>query len=135
MVKPASKRTFGAKITACLKRVTLIAFALALGVIVALPAQAAGESKGKKVALLMTIMTTPYVAALTKAFQDRGPFHGMEVTVFAAQYDAALQAQQIDDAIARKFDVLVVMSAGESAVVPSLTRANAANIPPIIVRV
>ena len=133
MVKMASKFTFGANIAARLRRLAVIAFGLVLGLAFALPAQAAGESKGKKVALLMTIMTTPYVAALAKAFQDRAPFHGMEVTLFAAQYDAALQAQQIDDAIARKFDVLVLMSAGESAVVPSMTRAKAAKIPVIMV--
>ena len=133
MVKMASKLTFGANIAARLRRLAVIAFGLVLGLAFALPAQAAGESKGKKVALLMTIMTTPYVAALAKAFQDRAPFHGMEVTLFAAQYDAALQAQQIDDAIARKFDVLVLMSAGESAVVPSMTRAKAAKIPVIMV--
>lgn len=132
MVKMVSKRGFGANIAASLKRIGVIGFALVFGAAVAMPAHAASASKGKKVALLLTIMTTPYVAALAKAFQARAHHYGMDVTLFAAQYDAALQAQQIDNAIARKFDVLVLMSAGESAVVPPLIRAKAAGIPVIM---
>ena len=87
---------------------------------------------GKKVAYFDAGPTHPYVAALNKAFNARAKELGLEVTQFDTPYDAALQSQQIDDAIARKFDLLAVMAASQSAVVPALTRAKAAGIPVIV---
>jgi ribose transport system substrate-binding protein len=57
----------------------------------------------------------------------------MEVTFFTSMLDAALQAQQIDDAIARKFDLVVVVPTSEQAVVPALARAKHAAVPIVIV--
>lgn len=133
MVKMPSKPSLRAHIAGWHERFAAIAFGVALALTAALPAHAADASKGKKIALLVSQTTTPYVAAFDNAFQARLPTYGMELTVFAAMYDAALQAQQIDDAIARKFDLLVVMAVGESAVVPALARAKEAGIPVIMV--
>ena len=133
MVRMESKFILGANMAAWRERFAVIAFGLALCLAFALSAHAAGESKGKKIALLVGQTTTPYVAAVVNSFKARAPSHGMEVTVAAAMYNAALQAQQIDDAIARKFDLIVVMAVGESAVVPALVRAKTAGIPVILV--
>ena len=133
MVKMTSKFSFSTRITNWREPLAVIALGAVLGLALALPAQAAGESKGKKIALLETLATHPYVATLTNSFKTRAQSYGMEVTVFAALIDAALQAQQMDDAIARKFDLIAVMSAGESAVVPALARAKKAGIPVIMV--
>jgi ribose transport system substrate-binding protein len=92
-----------------------------------------GESKGKKIAYLQSLATHPYVAATTKSFRARAEALGMEITVLTSMLDAALQAQQIDDAIARKFDLVVVVPTAEQAVVPALARAKQAGIPVIIV--
>jgi ABC-type sugar transport system substrate-binding protein len=99
----------------------------------AAPAQAAAESKGKKIAYLQSLATHPYVVATSKAFRERGEALGMEITFFTSMLDAALQAQQIDDAIARKFDLVVVVPTSEQAIVPALARAKAAGIPVILV--
>jgi ABC-type sugar transport system substrate-binding protein len=96
-------------------------------------AHAAGESKGKKIAFLQTLATHPYVVATTKSFRGRAEALGMEVTVLTSMLDAALQAQQIDDAIARRFDLVVVVPTSEQAVVPALVRAKQAGVPIIIV--
>jgi ribose transport system substrate-binding protein len=96
-------------------------------------AYAADDSKGKKIAFLQTLATHPYVVATTKAFRGRAEALGMEVTFFTSMLDAALQAQQIDDAIARKFDLVVVVPTSEQAVVPALARAKQAGVPVIIV--
>src|SRR5450759_4981488 len=138
VVRMASKFTFGTRSVGTRfanwqERLAVIALGVLLGLAFALPAQAAGESKGKKIALLETLATHPYVATLTNSFKTRAQSYGMEVTVFAALIDSALQAQQMDDAIARKFDLIAVMSAGESAVVPALARAKKAGIPVIMV--
>ena len=116
-----------------LRRILLVPCCLLLGLTFIQPAQSADESKGKNVALLETLATHPYIAALTNSFKTRAESYGMKVTVFAALVDSTLQAQQMDDAIARKFDLIAVMSAGESAVVPTLARAKKAGIPVIMV--
>jgi ribose transport system substrate-binding protein len=109
------------------------AIGLLLNMPVMSPARAAGESKGKKIAFLQTLATHPYVAATTKSFRTRAEALGMEITFFTSMLDAALQAQQIDDAIARKFDLAVVVPTSEQAVVPALVRAKQAGVPVIIV--
>jgi ribose transport system substrate-binding protein len=106
---------------------------VALGFLLGQPALAEGESKGKKIAFLQTLATHPYVVATTKSFRARAEQHGMEITFLTAMLDAALQAQQIDDAIARRFDLVVVVPTSEQAVVPALARAKAAGVPIILV--
>src|SRR3954471_3071953 len=105
----------------------------AIVVLLSQPAHAEGESKGKKIAFLQTLATHPYVVATTKSFRARAEQHGMEITFVTAMLDAALQAQQIDDAIARKFDLVVVVPTSEQAVVPALARAKQAGVPIVIV--
>ena len=57
----------------------------------------------------------------------------MEVTSFFSPFDPALQAQQVDDAIARKFDIILLVAVSEHAIIPSLERAKKAGIPVILV--
>jgi ribose transport system substrate-binding protein len=123
------------RLASTLRRVLWLACAIAapLTPLASPAAYGADGSKGKKVAFLQTLATHPYVVATTKAFRGRAEALGMEVTFFTSMLDAALQAQQIDDAIARKFDLVVVVPTSEQAVVPALARAKQAGIPVIIV--
>jgi ribose transport system substrate-binding protein len=57
----------------------------------------------------------------------------MKVTTFSSPFDPALQAQQIDDAIAQKYDLLVVQTISQKAAVPPLTRAKNAHIPVVLI--
>ncbi len=110
--------------------------ALACGLLVGLFAAAsiaqAGDSKDKKVLMLQSFAAHPYVVAIIKSFRERAESYGMDVTVQAAGFDAALQARQIEDAIARKYDLLVIQAVSEQGVVPSLVRAKQAGIPVIL---
>lgn len=108
-------------------------FGLALAVIAVPVAHAANASQGKKVAFFDTKQTQSYVATLAQSFVNRAKLYGMHVTVFTSMLNAALQAQQIDDAVARKYDLLAVMPGSEQAIVPALVRAKKAGIPVIIV--
>jgi ABC-type sugar transport system substrate-binding protein len=56
----------------------------------------------------------------------------MKVTNLSSNYDASVQSQQIDDAIAQKFDIIVLCYVNDQAIVPALTRAKAAGIPVIL---
>lgn len=89
-------------------------------------------AEAKKVAYFATGPTNRYVAAVSKSFLARAKELGFEVTEFDNSYDPATQVQQIDDAIARKFDMLAVMPASEKAVIPAFARAKQANIPVMV---
>src|SRR5204862_2275613 len=96
-------------------------------------AHANGDPKGKKIALLVTSPTHPFIATLTKTFIAKINAYGMEVNTVSQHFDAALQAQQVDDAIARQFDMLAIIAGSEQAIVPALTRAKQAGVPVILV--
>ncbi|HEX7005555.1 MAG TPA: sugar ABC transporter substrate-binding protein [Alphaproteobacteria bacterium] len=117
-------------------RFVVMAMAILLGGMVvsagSQPAQSA-DQKGKKVALLMTGVTLPFPAGVKASFLERAKTLGLEVTSFEQFFDAARQAQQMDDAIARKFDIIAVMPVSETSIVPSLLRAKQANVPVIII--
>jgi ribose transport system substrate-binding protein len=85
-----------------------------------------------KVAYFATGPTNRFVAALSKGFMEHAKELGLEATIFENSYDPAVQVQQIDDAIARKFDMLAIQPASEKAVIPALVRAKEAGIPVII---
>ena len=116
-----------------LQRLVATTAVLAAAAFTASSTHAADESKGKKVLLLESFTAHPYVATTEKSFRERALSYGMEVTVQAAGLDAALQARQADDGIARKFDLIVIQPISEQGIVPVLTRAKQAGIPVIIV--
>jgi ABC-type sugar transport system substrate-binding protein len=88
--------------------------------------------QGKRVVVLATSNTNPYIGAWTSTFTRLATQAGMKVTNLSANYDAAVQSQQIDDAIAQKFDLIVICYVNDQAIVPALTRAKAAGIPVVL---
>jgi ABC-type sugar transport system substrate-binding protein len=88
--------------------------------------------EGKRVVVLATSNTNPYIGAWTATFTKFATQAGMKVTNLSANYDAAVQSQQIDDAIAQKYDLIVLCYVNDQAIVPALTRAKAAGIPVVL---
>ena len=84
-------------------------------------------------ALLGTSNANPYIGAWTSTFTKFATAAGMKVTNLNSNYDAAVQSQQIDDAIAQKYDIIVLVYVNDQAVVPALTRAKAAGIPVVLI--
>jgi ABC-type sugar transport system substrate-binding protein len=103
-------------------------------VLLALPigGVASASPQGKRVVVLATSNTNPYIGAWTGTFTKFATQAGMKVTNLSANYDAAVQSQQIDDAIAQKYDLIVVCYINDQAIVPALTRAKAAGIPVVL---
>jgi len=93
---------------------------------------ASAAPQGKRVVVLATSNTNPYIGAWTSTFTRFATQAGMKVTNLSANYDAAVQSQQIDDAIAQKFDLIVICYVNDQAIVPALTRAKAAGIPVVL---
>src|SRR5262249_56779425 len=71
--------------------------------------------------------------ALSRTFDTTASGYGMKVTVYSSPFDPALQAQQLDDAIAQKFDFFVVQIISQRAIIPVLTRVKNAGIPVALV--
>jgi ribose transport system substrate-binding protein len=108
----------------------LFVFALLLNAPMSGSANASPE--GKRVVVLATSNTNPYIGAWTSTFTKLATQAGMKVTNLSANYDAAVQSQQIDDAIAQKYDLIVLCYVNDQAIVPALTRAKAAGIPIVL---
>ncbi|MBI2360302.1 MAG: substrate-binding domain-containing protein, partial [Deltaproteobacteria bacterium] len=79
--------------------------AAAVAIVAAHAGQAGASSQGKRVALLTTPNQNPYIGAWNTAFIAAAEKYGMKVTNQTTPYDAAVQSQQVDDAIAQKFDL------------------------------
>jgi len=108
-----------------------VAVALAAAFLASPGAQAAPE--GKRIANLTPTPAQAFIVELNRAFAARAKDFGMSVTAFYTPFDPALQAQQVDDAIAQKFDVLAIVPVSEQAIMPALVRAKQANIPVFLV--
>jgi ABC-type sugar transport system substrate-binding protein len=110
--------------------ISLLAFLLAFTSLGSGDAAAAPE--GRRVMLLGTSNANPYIGAWMATFTKFATPLGMKVTNLSSNYDAAVQSQQIDDAIAQKVDIIVLVYVNDQAIVPALTRAKAAGIPVIL---
>ena len=97
------------------------------------PRDAGASAKDKRVAVFMGPTQDKYLGALSGSFKTAAEDMGMKITVFSSPFDPALQAQQIDDAIAQKYDLMVVQIISQRAIIPVLTRVKNANIPVVLV--
>ncbi|MGD0023298.1 MAG: sugar ABC transporter substrate-binding protein [Xanthobacteraceae bacterium] len=105
--------------------------AAALATVAAAPALA--DAKGKRVANIITSTKNPFVAALSSTLEKEGEALGMKVITLSTNYDAAIQAQQINEAIAQKYDMITLLPIDARAIVPALTRAKEAGVPVVLV--
>jgi ABC-type sugar transport system substrate-binding protein len=105
------------------------AFVVAAGLVV--PARAAPQ--GKRLVLLSTANTQAYMGAWSATFIKAAEPLGFSVTNMTSPFDPALQSQQVDDAIAQKFDAILLVIINQQSIKPALTRAKAAGVPVILV--
>lgn len=88
------------------------------------------DVKGKKVILVTcepNVFCNAYNVNLTKNLEAKG----VQVKQLSDNFDPALQNQHMNQAIAQKPDAIVLFASNADAVVPSLKRAKAANVPVI----
>jgi ribose transport system substrate-binding protein len=90
-------------------------------------------AEGKRVTFVDGPLSDKFIASLTKGITDPAKADGLSVNVVQSPFDPALQAQQLDDAIAQKVDLIIVMPMSQKAIVPALTRARDAHIPVVVV--
>jgi len=109
-----------------------IAFCAGLAAAVTLAAPSAW-AQAKRVAFLDGPIADKYVGGLTRSFTETAKAAGLDVSVVQSPFDPALQAQQLDDAIAKKVDAIVMMIMSQKALLPALTRAKEAHIPVVLI--
>ena len=111
---------------------TMAAGALLAAALAAIAPPAAADG-GKRVAFLDGPISDKFIGAMTRGFTDTAKTADLKVTLLQSPFDPALQAQQLDDAIAQKADLIVLMIMSQKALVPALTRAKAAHIPVLLI--
>ena len=105
----------------------LIASTMAFGTIVASAALAGSE--GKRLTLLTGPTQDRLINGFVTEFTAAAVKAGIKVSLLTSPFDPALQAQQIDDAVGQKPDMIVVQPLSSKAIVPALTRAKSAGVP------
>ncbi len=105
----------------------LTAYAWAMTCMISYPTLA--QETGKRIAVMLAPTQDAFVGTWSNTFQKQVASYRARASIFSSPFDPSLQARQIDDAIAQKFDVIVVQTLSQNAIVPALTRAKNAGIP------
>ncbi|MFE8697468.1 sugar ABC transporter substrate-binding protein [Cytobacillus sp. FJAT-53684] len=90
------------------------------------------EGKGK-IALLMADLGNPFFHVLRDSVVKQGEELGYEVIVYDGQNDASQQPSQIEDALQKGVDAIIINPADESSTANALKDAIAQNIPVVTV--
>jgi ABC-type sugar transport system substrate-binding protein len=77
--------------------------------------------------------TVSFLATLDKAIEDEAEKLGMDTVILNGEYDNAIQAANVNQLVARKVDLILVISSSPTAVVPAIANAKKADIPVIAV--
>jgi ribose transport system substrate-binding protein len=79
--------------------------------------------------IALSTLNNPFFVTLRDGAQKEADAAGVKLIVVDAQNDPAKQASQIEDLISKKVDAILLNPTDSNAVVPSVQKANAANIP------
>lgn len=109
---------------------TLAAAALAAGVSQAAPA---GGASGETFGLALSTLNNPFFVTLRSGAQQAAKAAGAKLIVADGRDDAQAQADQIQNFITRKVDVIIVNPVDSAAVATSVKAANRAGIPVVTV--
>lgn len=87
---------------------------------------------GKRIALLTVTQACDSCVKVTQAAKETAENAGAKVQIFVQEYDPALQAQQVNQAISQHVDLVILWPADAGAVLPSLIRLKQAKIPVVL---
>jgi len=85
-----------------------------------------------RVALLMPTQSVEYWALYVKGFVKEAAAQGLKLDVKVSNYDPNEQATLVDQTLAQKPDVIVLVPVDSSAMVPSIRKIDQAKIPLVI---
>ncbi|WP_310452318.1 sugar ABC transporter substrate-binding protein [Sulfuritalea sp.] len=95
--------------------------------------QALAQAKKVRIGLAVANLQADFFNQIKQSVEASGKTRGVEIITVDAKGDAALQAGQIKDLLARKIDALIYIPAGASAAGLPVKAARAAKIPVVTV--
>lgn len=114
-----------------MKTRTLVSLLIVVCLVFALgmrPPEARAE-KPLKAALFISSMAFPFFKAMIDGANEAGKRFNVEVTPYDGENDPGKQTAQVEDAIAAKYDAILLNPVSAEALVPAVKKANAAGIP------
>jgi inositol transport system substrate-binding protein len=90
------------------------------------------EDKQLTVGACIGNLSQPFQARIAKAIERQGQLFGIRTIAVSAKWDTATQVQQIEQFIARKVDLIIVMAVSAEGVVPGIKKANSLGIPVVV---
>ncbi|WP_172592257.1 sugar ABC transporter substrate-binding protein [Subtercola boreus] len=85
-----------------------------------------------KVTLLTVSQSCAYCATHTDELKADAQKAGVDLTVVVNEFDAGVQAQQVNQVISTKPDAVILWAADATAILPSLARLKSAKIPVVL---
>lgn len=117
-----------------MKKFVIIALSLVLVVsLVTSCAKTTPTAKKPTLGLVLSTLTNPFFVTLLDGAQEEAKTSGVTLIAMDSQNDSAKEASNIEDLISRKVDAILVNPTDADAVVPSIKKANDANIPVITI--
>jgi len=93
------------------------------------PASESGAGARPVVGVTLLTNTHAFFKALEAGLREEAAVKGIDLVVVACEMDAAKQASQIEDFVAQKVSAILAAPCDSDAIVPALSRAEAAGIP------
>lgn len=114
-----------------MKARTLVSLLVIVGLMFTfgMPAPVARAEKPLKAALLICSMEFPFFVVMIDGAKEAGKEFNVEVTPYDGENKPGLQTSQVEDAIAAKYDAILLNPVSGEALVPAVKKANAAGIP------
>ncbi len=114
-----------------MKARTLVSLLVIVGLMFTfgMPAPAARAEKPLKAALLISSFEFPFFVVMVDGAKQAGKEFKVEVTPYDGENKPGLQTSQVEDAIAAKYDVILLNPVSGEALVPAVKKANEAGIP------
>jgi ABC-type sugar transport system substrate-binding protein len=112
-------------------RLALVCVSSAIMLALAGPTMSTASSspRGKSVALVSCIDAVPWCNAFNKAIQKQLSQKGVHVTVLTDAFDATVQNQHMDQAIASHPEAILVLASNAQAITSAISRAKSAGVP------
>lgn len=106
-----------------------VSLLLVVGLLISVGAVGLVGAEKPKIALFVSTINNPYFVTMADGAKAAAAGFGAEITVFDGQNDSAIQTTQVEDAIAKGYDAILLNPTNQDALVPAVEKANQAGIP------
>lgn len=90
-----------------------------------------GQAMADRIALVVSTLNNPFFVTMQEGAEERAEALGHELIVLDSGNDAARELSNVEDALSRDIDVLLMNPTDSDAAVSSVRSANARNVPVI----